>query len=143
MRYQRQARYLSGRARVETLTKHWDPSNKEGLCPLCREITPSLGTMEHLFLSGGCPALVDARLQMLSFIQAYMVPRPYLLPFMKSYWGVSDSLTMQLLLDCSILPEVIQATQEASHPVMSDLFYLTRTFITKLHYTKQRLISYS
>ena len=135
-----QARYLSGRARVESLTRHWNPSNKEGLCPLCRDVTPSLGTMEHIFLSGGCPALIDARLCMLSFIQAYMVPRQYLLPLMKSCWGVSDSLTMQLLLDCSVIPEVIQATQEASNPVMSDLFYLTRTYIFKLHRTRQRLL---
>ena len=33
-----QSRYLSGRARIESLTKHWDTSNKEGLCLLCKDI---------------------------------------------------------------------------------------------------------
>ena len=135
-----QARYLSGRGRVESLTRHWDPSNKEGHCPLCLFLTPTLGTIEHVFLSGGCPALVDARLSMLSFIQAYMVPRPYLLPIMKACWGVDDSLSMQLLLDCSVIPEVIKASQESSHPVVQDLFYLTRTYIAKLHHTRRRLL---
>ena len=88
-------RYLSGRGRVEALTKHWDFSNKEGNCPLCVLLSPTLGTVEHLLLSGGCPALVDARLSMLSFIQAYMVPRPYLLPIMKACWGLADHLSMQ------------------------------------------------
>ena len=106
-----QARYLSGRGRVEALTKHWDFSNKEGNCPLCALLSPTLGTIEHLLLSGGCPALVDARLSMLSFIQAYMVPRPYLLPIMKACWGLADHLSMQLLLDCTVIPEVIKNTQ--------------------------------
>ena len=135
-----QARYLSGRGRVESLTRHWDPSNEEGHCSLCLFLTPTLGTVEHVFLSGGCPALLDARLSMLSFMQAYMVSRPYLLPIMKACWGVNDSLTMQLLLDCSVIPEVSKASQETSHPVLQDLFYLTRTYISKLHHTRRRLL---
>ena len=30
-----QARFLSGQAKVEARTRHWDPSNKEGHCRLC------------------------------------------------------------------------------------------------------------
>ena len=79
-----QARYLSGRGRVESLTRHWDSSNKEGYCVLCVSLRPGQGTVEHMFLGGGCPALVDARLCMISFVQAYLVPRPYLLPLLGS-----------------------------------------------------------
>ena len=82
-----QARWLSGRARVESLTRHWDNSNKEGICSLCKMVQPAVGTIEHFLLSGGCPALVDARLSMISFFQAYMVPRPYLFPIFQSLWG--------------------------------------------------------
>ena len=131
-----------GQARVEALTKHWDPSNKEGYCQLCHSIAPSLGTMEHMFLGGGCPALVDARLCMLSFFQAYMVARPYLLPVMKVCWGTSNSLSMQFLLDCTVIPEVIIASQENNHPVVSDLCYLGRTYIFKIHQTRRRLLNY-
>ena len=48
-----QARFLSGRARLETLTRHWDMSNPGGLCTLCRTVAPTLGTLEHILLSGG------------------------------------------------------------------------------------------
>ena len=136
-----QARYLSGRGRVESLTKHWDPANSEGYCRLCSGLAPTLGTIEHLLLPGGCPALVDARLSMISFMQAYMVSRPYLLPVMKASWGVDDDTTMQLLLDCSVLPTVIKTSQETPYPVLKDLFYLTRTYIFKLHVTRRRFLS--
>ena len=69
-----QARFLSGRARVESLTKYWDMSNKDGGCLLCQLTNPLPGAIEHLLLAGGCPALVDARLSMMSMIKAYMVP---------------------------------------------------------------------
>ena len=135
-----QARFLSGRARVEALTRHWDFSNKDGFCSLCKTITPTIGTLEHFLLSGGCPALVDARLTMLSFFQAYMVPRPYLLPLLQACWEVESSLTMQFLLDCSAIPLVIKMAQESSDPVMKDIFYMTRTFIYKIYITRKRLL---
>jgi hypothetical protein len=135
-----QARYLSGRARVESLTRHWDKSNKEGICPLCRNVQPTVGTIEHLLLSGGCPALVEARLSMLAFFQAYMVPRPYLLPIFQALWDVEDSLTMQLLLDCSVIPSVIKMSQESEKMVMQDIFYMTRTYVFKIYVTRRRLL---
>ena len=61
-----QAKFLSGRAKTESLTRHWDPSNKEGHCGLCLEYQPTLGTLQHLLLPAGYPALVKARLSMLS-----------------------------------------------------------------------------
>ena len=138
-----QARYLSGRARVEALTGHWDISNKDGFCLLCKTIKPTLGTLEHLLLSGGCPALVDARLTMLSFFQAYMVSRPYLLPLLQACWDVDTNLTMQFLLDCSTIPLLIKMTQDSQHPVIKDIFYMTRTYVYKIHLTRRRLLETS
>ena len=136
-----QARYLSGRARVEALTRHWDNSNKDGFCSLCKTITPTLGILQPFLLSGGCPALVDARLTMLSFFQAYMVPRPYLLPLMQACWEVEPSLTMQFLLDCSAIPLIIKMAQESSDPIIKDIFYMTRTYIYKIYITRKRLLN--
>ena len=135
-----QARYLSGRGRVEALTKHWDMANKDGICPLCKEIKPTLGTLEHLLLSGGCPALVEARLTMLSFFQAYMVSRPYLLPLMQACWDTDDSTTMQLLLDCSAIPIIIKKAQESNDPIIKDIFYMTRTYVFKIYTSRRRLL---
>ena len=125
---------------MESLTRHWDNTNKEGICPLCKIIQPTVGTMEHFLLSGGCPALVEARLSMISFFNSYMVPRPYLLPIFQTFWGIEESQTMQLLLDCSVIPEVIRISQESENPVMSDIFYLTRSYCFKIFVTRRRLL---
>ena len=135
-----QARYLSGRARVEALTRHWDMANKEGFCYLCKSIKPALGTLEHFLLSGGCPALVEARLTMISFFQAYMVSRPHLLPLFKVCWEVEDSLTMQFLLDCSVIPIVIKTCQESEKNILEDIFFMTRTYIFKINLIRRRLL---
>ena len=96
-----QARWLSGRARVESLTRHWDIINKEGICLLYRKVKPEVGTIEQFLLSGGCSALVEERVSMIAFFQAYMFPCPYLFPIFKPYgvlmtlWPCSSSLTLQ------------------------------------------------
>ena len=135
-----QARFLSGRARVESLTKNWDLTNKDGICQLCRMDRPLPGTIEHLLLSGGCPALADARLSMLSMIQAYLVPRPYLLPLFEQLFGQDEKTTMQFLLDCSVLPPIIRLSQESEIPALQDIFYLTRTYVFKIFVTRRRLL---
>ena len=134
---------MSGRARVESLTKHWDMSNRAGICSLCRMTKPVSGTIEHLLLIGGCPALVEARLSMISLIQAYLVPRPHLLPIFKQLFGKDDSTTMQLLLDCSVLAPIIKLSQESEFPVMREMFYLTRSYVFKIFVTRRRLLAVS
>ena len=76
----------------------------------------------------------------MSFIQSYLVPRPYLLNLLKSCWEVDDSTTMQFLLDCSVLPTIISASQELSEPILEDIFYITRTYIFKIYVTRKRLL---
>ena len=122
---------------MESLTRHWDTTNREGICPLCKIVKPTVGTIEHFLLSGGCPALVEARLGMLSFFQSYMVPRPYLFPVFQALWGHDDSLTTQLLLDCSVIPEVIKVCQESEKTVMQEIFYMTRTYVFKIYVTRR------
>ena len=135
-----QARALSGRARVESLTKHWDMSNRAGICLLCRSVKQVSGTIEHLLLSGGCPALAEARLSMISLFQAYLVPRPYLLPVFEELFGKDDHMTMQFLLDCSVLAPVIKLSQESEFPVIQEIFYLTRSYVFKVFVTRRRLL---
>ena len=132
-----QAQFLSGKARVESLTKYWDMRNKDGMCQLCK-IVP--GTIEHILLAGGCPALADARQSMLAHIQAYLVPRPYLFPIFESLWGKDDTMTIQFILDCSVIPSVIKLSQESENPIFNDLFYLTRCYVYKLFVTRRRLL---
>ena len=135
-----QAQFLSGKARVESLTKYWDKSNKDGICQLCKLVEPVPGTIEHILLAGGCPALAETRQVMLAHIQAYLVPRPYLFPVFESLWGKEDKTTMQFILDCSVIPTVIKLSQESENPILHDLFYLTRCYVYKLFVTRRRLL---
>ena len=75
---------------------------------------------------------------MLSFFESYMVSRPYLLPIMKTYWNSTADLTMQLLLDCSVLLDIIRIEQESSHPVLKDIFFMSRTYIFKVMTIRRR-----
>ena len=136
-----QARCLSGRARIEALTRHWDPANKNGNCVLCVDEKPSLGSLEHFLLSGGCPALADARLSMIEMMQAFLVPRQHLFPIFKEYWSQDNDMKMQFLLDCSNLPLVIGLAQAyPDKSVIKDLFYVTRTYVAKVFMTRRRLL---
>ena len=85
-----------------------------------------------------CPALVDARLSMLSMMKAYMVPRAYLLPIFDELFGRDEKTTMQFLLDCSVLPPIIRLSQQSENPVLHDIFYLTRTYVFKMFVTRRR-----
>ena len=136
-----QTRFLSGRAKVESLTKHWDKSHKDGFCLLCREIEPTEGTIEHLLLPGGCPRLIEARQSMISMMQSYLVSRPYLFPIFQSLFGNDDLTTVQFLLDCSILPDIIKLNQESEDLILKDIFYLTRSYVFKIFVTQRRLLS--
>ena len=136
-----QATFLSGRARVESLTKHWDMSNKDGICALCRNIQLAKGTIEHLLLLGSCPALADSRLSMLSMMQSYLVSRPYLLPIFQKLFGNDDLTTMQFLLDCSVMSDIILLQQKSENPILTDIFYLTRSYVFKIFVTRRRLLS--
>ena len=84
---------------------------------------PTEGTIDHVLLSGGCPALADARLSMISLFQAYLVSRPYLFHIFQSVWGKDDMKTTQFLLDCSAIPLVRQQAQESKNSNFKDLFY--------------------
>ena len=136
-----QARYLSGRARIESLTKHWDTSNKEGLCLLCKDTDAVPSSLEHLLLGGGCPALSSARLSMMSFFNSYLVTHPYLFPILRDCWTSDDKiLSTQFLLDCSVIPAVINACQDSHEKILNDIFYLTRTYVFKIHLTRKRML---
>ena len=77
---------------------------------------------------------------MLSMMNAYMIPRAYLLPIFDELFGRDEKTTMQFLLDCSVLPPIIRLSQESENPVLRDIFYLTRTYVFKLFVTRRRLL---
>jgi len=74
------------------------------------------------------------------FLPGLHVSLPLSLPNFQALWGVDDSLTVQFLLDSSVIPEVIKVSQESENPVINDIFYLTRSYVFKIPVTRRRLL---
>ena len=134
-----QARFLTSRAMIESLTRYWDKSNPEVYCLLCKHINPVEGNLEHLLLPGRCPLLADARQFMFSFINSFLVARPQLLPLFMDFWA-DDHTAVQSLLNCSVLRCVIRAQQNQTD-ILDDLFYITRTYVYKIYLTRRKLLT--
>ena len=122
-------RYLPRWARVESL-----PSNQT--CPTREASVLSAALSVQLLAPLSTFSSVVARLSMLTFIIAYMVHRPYHLPL----WKVEGSLTMQLLLEFTVISTVIKMSQESENLVIKDILNVTRTYVFKIYVTRRRLL---
>ena len=104
-----QARMLSGRYRIEHLTKHWNIAHSDGNCCLqdCRrsDLVHS-GSLENML--NLCPSLASARLQFCDFADSYFVLYPELSDMIRTC--LSENPT-QFWLDASVMPSVISASQ--------------------------------
>ena len=129
------ARMLSGRYRTDKLMANWNLSNPDGLCrlPGC---SGEVGTLLHILLH--CPALIEARANVISHWSAFLVPRPWLLPTVAHYTLNGDHLNLQFLLDPSVLPLVISSTKETPD-VLKSCFYLARTWNFSIHLARQKM----
>ena len=134
-----QAKMLSGRYRTCYLARHWS-GNSAGHCSLpdCCQ-TPTLGTLTHILTE--CKDLHTARLRVFSLWADFMQDRPILIPVIMKYTTTSDpSELVQFLLDCTVLPDVIDLVQKLGKWVHDSLFYLTRTFCFSIHKTRLKLL---
>ena len=133
-----QARLLSGRYRVESLTGHWVPANREGLCnlPSCLGTAAAhRGSVECFLLS--CPSLSVTREALLQYTLSYLQDNPLLLL-------VEQCLSLapaQFWLDCSTMPAIIMATQSfGEENVLFVILKLTRNYCHGLHKASLSLI---
>ena len=104
-----QARLLSGRYRVEALSGHWIPWNKEGLCTLPDCWGTSLshkGTIEAFLLS--CPSLSTSRQAFYDYNETFLQTYPDLLTLVTESLGLDP---VQFWLDCSTMPQVVSSVQ--------------------------------
>ena len=131
-----QARLLSGRYRVEVLSGHWVPGNKEGMCslPLCwRTDNEHKGTIESFLLS--CPSLSTTRASLTEFMDTFLTSNPDILPLVTECVNADP---VQFWVDCSTMPLVIQTVQKYDQSVLYPLFKLTRNYCHILH--KERIL---
>ena len=126
-----QARLLSGRYRTESLCSHWS-NNREGWCQgtHCQN---QIENLEHILLF--CPSYESLRERHhhLWMTCKCQVTRDLL----KSIFSCEPAYSIQLLLDCSPLSNVILAVQEHGASIHQNIFKMTRTYCYAVH--RQRL----
>ena len=123
---------------------HWqapkalDP-NREGTCLLDKCIPGSEGSLEHILLR--CQALSMTRFKLMSLAGRVSVEH-HQLSFIISQFFNSDSqdALMQLLLDCSTIPIVIQSTLLYGPFIRDRLHYLGRTWCYNIHRERMNLL---
>ena len=133
-----QALLLSGRYRTESLCSKWS-SNPGGYCctPRCegREIKEDI---EHILLH--CSSLAVTRTRLASFTIKYSLSVPLLSETLLSLTQPNHTLFCQFLLDCSVIPQVIELSQRHGQIVLHHLFKVTRTWCYSLHRDRLRLL---
>ena len=129
-----QVRMLSGRFRTERLLRHFT-DNKDGVCQICS--SNSVGSIEHILL--GCPSLNIFRLKLLRTLdqQDYYESSK---SFIKKTISGGSALAVQLLLDCSSIPEVISMRQTFGEIILEDLFKFSRSWCYTINRERLRLL---
>ena len=132
-----QLRLLSGRARLGSLVKHFAPGNS-GLCELCHVEVEDLG---HLLVPR-CPHLVERAQMAKEYMKNNLSKSPTCLQILEKVLFDSkddQDLWIQFVLDCSVLPTVIAATQ-ADQTITGELFRATRTYCYTLHRNRLQIL---
>ena len=131
---------LSGRYRTCWLERHWSATNPAGNCslPMC-SLTPTPGTLPHILTE--CKDLEPTRERALSLWAAAAPNNPTIQPILNKYSIYTDTeLFVQFLLDCTVLPEVIELRQMEGKKGQDLLLYLTRSFCFSVHKCRLKLL---
>ena len=129
-----QAPMLSGRYRTEQLCSKW--SGRSPNCKLCIENEPE--NLHHILAV--CDSLATTRVQLLEFTKRLLSEFPETTSIVQKYCVPTDPHFIQFLVDCSVLPEVIRASQALGPGILLPLFRLTRTWCYTLHKNRLRLL---
>ena len=125
------AKMLSGKYLTDQLQRHWT-QNKDGFCllPACQP--KSIGSLEHLLLH--CPALQSTRFKLFKLCFKISLESSHLLSIISSVFLSGDQTRiMQLILDCTAMPEVIKSNQTSGTETRDRLLYIGRTWCYSIH----------
>ena len=128
-----QARMLSGRYRTDHLIRHF--SNNDGSCTLCK-CSSCPGSIEHLLLK--CSALNGTRTKLLEDLSKMEFVNERTKSFIKTCFQREET-ALQLLLDSSVLSQVISIVQLEGPQILNELFYFSRSWCYTIHKTRQKL----
>ena len=126
-----QARFLSGRYRCDSLVSHFSPGNSPQ-CSICTE--KSIGSIEHILLH--CSSLQPSRTQLLKNLKSSTTISDQSKQIINHYFTLPTKLNVQLLLDCSVLPEVISLND---NNIKEEIFRFTRTWCYSMHRRRLQL----
>ena len=129
-----QARFLSGRYRSENLVRHWS-KNKDGFCNSVT-CTNQVETVEHILIH--CRAYTDCKRKLYSLWLS--ATNPVVLGLVLEAFTSERCYFLQFILDCSVLPSVIAATQRHGFSILKELFHFTRTWCFTIHRQRMKML---
>ena len=135
-----QALMVSGRYRCEKLCSNWS-QNKAGVCLISKECVSQEKDIPHILRF--CSGLDSTREKLKKFTHRYcMTAPPIIRDLATNLCSTSSPFFCQFLLDCSVLPSVITATQREAEgeDILGHLFHLSRTWVFNLHRERLRLL---
>ena len=95
------------------------------------------GTIEHFLTE--CSALKDVREQNETILHSSSNISDQSKTIIKQYLTSSTDATVQLLLDCSVLPEVIISLQKGNKCVIEEIFRFTRNWCYSMHQKRMQM----
>ena len=130
-----QARLLSGRYRSANIAKHWTNYNREGYClsPSCHD---KVETIEHILVQ--CHSYNECKRRLLSLWLS--TANRVVLKLVLEALSSDTEYFVQFLLDCSVLPKVVDAVQIHGRTILHELFYLTRSWCFSIHRQRMRFL---
>ena len=116
------------------LASHWS-KNKEGYClaPTCKN---KIETTKHILIE--CDAYIHCKIRLYSLWISY--PCPIVHGLVLEALSAETDYLLQFIIDCSVLPSVIRASQSFGESILQKLFYLTRTWCWSVHKQRMKLL---
>ena len=132
-----QLKLLSGRYRSDKLLSHFSPSQSP-TCQLNCDQPDSIGDVPHLLIK--CSALSQRRLILFEYWNTLATGNPVLISIVQFIQHGTDEDLLQFVLDCSVVPEIIEAVQMCGQDLYKSLFKMTRTFCYSLHRERLKIL---
>ena len=132
-----QSLMLSGRYRTEGLCSHWS-SNPDGFCRSSSSCNNTFEDITHILQD--CLALAVTREKLSAFTTSYCEGKPEVKKLIDVFCSPQRRHYCQFLLDCSVLPEVINAVQLHGQDILHHLFTISRMWCFALHRDRLKLL---
>ena len=124
-----QAKYLSGRFCTEKLLSHFSATNSK----FC-ELHP---TKESVIF---CPKLQDCRVGIFKYWEQIAGNNQSASKILSDIQTSTPDLFLHFVLDCSVLPHVMEAAHIEGSTIYNILFKATRTFCYSMYRTRKKLL---